>query len=172
MEFYINFVKMYPLQSSFVQFAILGFFGEFISFFFKRKLKNIGNIPQIILKIVAWGVLGIIIKMGFTGCRGALDSLIEHGIFFNLKDGTFFYSFSLSTLTNIFFGPQMMLFHRFEENIIMGKKDFKGIEFSILSLLWFWIPAHTITFLLPKDFQIGVAALWSVVLGIILSVKR
>ncbi len=115
MENYINFVKMYPLQSSFIQFAILGFFGEFISFL---------------------------------------------------------YSFSLSTLTNIFFGPQMMLFHRFEENIIMAKKDFKGIEFSILSLLWFWISAHTITFLLPKDFQMGMSVLWSVVFGIILSVKR
>jgi hypothetical protein len=35
-------------------------------------------------------------------------------------------------------------------------------------MIWFWIPAHTITFSLPTDFQIGLAALWSVVLGVIL----
>ena len=66
----------------------------------------------------------------------------------------------------------MMFFHRLEENIIMGKRDFKVMEFPLLSLLWFWIPAHTFTFLLPKDYQIGIAAIWSIVLGIILSIKK
>ncbi len=34
----------------------------------------------------------------------------------------------------------------------------------------FWIPAHTITFLLPPDFQVLFAALLGIVLGVILSV--
>lgn len=172
MDKYLDFVKTYPLISSFIHFAILGFLGEVVSYSLRKKLKNIGNTFQIILKILAWGVLGIIIKMGFTGCKGSLKALIESGLFFDLKEGTFLYAFFLSSLTNIFFGPQMMLFHRLEENLIMGKKDFRGIEFSLLSLLWFWIPAHTFTFLLPKDFQIGIAALWSIVLGIILSFRK
>jgi hypothetical protein len=37
-----------------------------------------------------------------------------------------------------------------------------------MSLLWFWIPAHSVTFALPKPYQIGLAAIWSVALGIIL----
>jgi hypothetical protein len=35
--------------------------------------------------------------------------------------------------------------------------------------VWFWIPAHTLTFALPKDFQVGLAALWSFMLGLLLS---
>ena len=34
----------------------------------------------------------------------------------------------------------------------------------------FWIPAHTITFLLPPDMQVLFAALCSVVLGLFLSI--
>jgi hypothetical protein len=34
----------------------------------------------------------------------------------------------------------------------------------------FWIPAHTITFLLPAEFQVLFAASLSIVLGILLSV--
>lgn len=172
MNKYLDFVKTYPLISSFIQFAILGFLGEVISYSLRKKLKNIGNIFKVILKIVAWGILGIIIKMGFTGTKGSLKALIDSNMFFKINEGTFLYAFSLSVITNIFFGPQMMLFHRLEENLIMGKKDFKGIEFSLISLIWFWIPAHTFTFLLPKDYQIGIAALWSIVLGIILSFRK
>ena len=35
---------------------------------------------------------------------------------------------------------------------------------------FFWIPAHTITFLLPAEFQVLFAAMLSVVLGLILAV--
>lgn len=41
---------------------------------------------------------------------------------------------------------------------------------ALYSLLWFWIPAHTLTFMLAETFRIGLAALWSVVLGIILGI--
>ncbi|MEO0289160.1 MAG: hypothetical protein ABIN00_05945 [candidate division WOR-3 bacterium] len=172
MDKYLHFVKTYPLISSFIQFAVLGFLGEVISYSIRKRLKDIGNLFQIILKILGWGILGIMIKMGFTGSKGSLKALIENNMFFHIKEGTLLYAFSLSSLTNLFFGPQMMLFHRLEENLIMGKKDFKGIEFSLISLIWFWIPAHTFTFLLPKDYQIGIAALWSIVLGIILSFRK
>ena len=36
----------------------------------------------------------------------------------------------------------------------------------------FWYPAHTITFLLPGDFQVLFAAFLGVVLGLILSIKK
>jgi hypothetical protein len=35
---------------------------------------------------------------------------------------------------------------------------------------FFWIPAHTITFILPSQFQVLFAALLGIVLGVILSV--
>ncbi|MGE3063292.1 MAG: hypothetical protein AB7T10_06620 [bacterium] len=169
MAFYLSFVKANPLLSAFIQFGILGFLGEVVSYFItKRPLKEIGNWIQIILKMLAWGILGIIIKYGFTGMRGFLNNLIEHNMMMYMKNGTILYAFFLSVFTNIIFGPQMMTFHRVEENIIMKRQGFQGIENSFKTLIWFWIPAHTVTFALPVDYQIGLAALWSVVLGVIL----
>ena len=69
---------------------------------------------------------------------------------------------------NILFGPQMMTFHRVTDNLIMKTRGFGGLEKSFMTLLWFWIPAHTVTFLLPEDFRIGLEALWSVALGVLM----
>jgi hypothetical protein len=37
------------------------------------------------------------------------------------------------------------------------------------TILWFWIPAHTITFSLPPEYRVLLAAYLGIVLGIILS---
>jgi uncharacterized membrane-anchored protein len=58
--------------------------------------------------------------------------------------------------------------HRILDNLIARKVNWKYIDKGLLSLLWFWIPAHTVTFTLPRPYQIGLAAVWSVMLGIIL----
>ena len=80
----------------------------------------------------------------------------------------FLKAFTLSTFTNLQFGIFMVVFHRVLDNIIVKVKNWKGLEKGMLCMIWFWIPAHTITFMLPRDFQIGLAALWSVALGILL----
>ena len=58
------------------------------------------------------------------------------------------------------------------DNLIMREWNFKGIDLALKSLAWFWIPAHTLTFALPPAFQIGLAALWGVVLGFILGFAK
>jgi hypothetical protein len=40
------------------------------------------------------------------------------------------------------------------------------------TILWFWIPAHTITFCLPAEFRIIMAAGLSVCLGAILAFAK
>ncbi|GAB1456387.1 hypothetical protein MASR2M48_16950 [Spirochaetota bacterium] len=47
------------------------------------------------------------------------------------------------------FGPLLMTLHRTTDNIISGTKGYKGIEKSLATLAWFWVPAHTVTFALP-----------------------
>jgi len=61
-----------------------------------------------------------------------------------------------------------VIIHRISDNAVMRVKNWDNIDKGLLSLLWFWLPAHTLTFMLPKPFQIGLAAVWSVVLGLIL----
>jgi hypothetical protein len=73
---------------------------------------------------------------------------------------------------NLQFGLFLVLMHRYLDNIIERKKNWKNIDKGFYSLLWFWIPAHTITFILPKEFQIGLAAVWSLALGLILGFYR
>jgi len=168
-EIYIEFVKKYLLFSAFIQFMILGMIGEYIGMWIeKKKVFNPYSIKKVILKMIAWGILGIVIKFAFTGFFGFTDSLLKKGLIPNIFKNSILYALITSMFTNTLFGPQMMLFHRFTDNIIMKTKSYKGIGKSILTLIWFWIPAHTITFILPPHLQIGLAALWSIVLGIIL----
>ncbi len=62
--------------------------------------------------------------------------------------------------------------YRLEDNLIAGQWHWGGLARPWFSLVWFWIPAHTLTFSLPPDYQLGLAALWSVVLGVILGWRR
>jgi hypothetical protein len=173
MDTYISWVSGNPILSAAIQFGILGTIGELISYYIRSKsLSGFGNVSQVILKILGWALLGIIIKYGFAGMKGFTDALLTNGLLPQLLNSGVIYAFTLSVLTNIFFGPQMMAFHRFTDNLISGHKGFKGIEKAWFTLIWFWIPAHTITFSLPKDYQIGLAALCSLALGIILGLAN
>jgi hypothetical protein len=169
MNGYIAWVTGHPLWSAAAQFAVLGTLGEVLSLLVRRKpLAALGGWRRGILKVAAWGLLGIVIKYGFTGMKGFVDALISKSLLPQASHGSVLWAFMVSTFTNLFFGPQMMFFHRLEDCLIAWKWDLAGLKKAWLTLLWFWIPAHTVTFSLPTEYQIGLAALWSVALGLIL----
>jgi hypothetical protein len=170
---YTKWVATNPLLSAMIQFAILGTLGEIISFSLKlKKIALPSSWWQLILKMFAWAILGVLIKLAFTGMKGFALALIEHGFLpLSFKEGLG-WALTVSVLTNLLFGPQMMAIHRLEDNLITGQKGFSGLQRSWWTLIWFWIPAHTLTFLLPPDLQIGLAALWSLVLGLLLAFMR
>ncbi len=173
METYLQWVTTYPILSAAVQFSLLGTLGEIISTSIQqRKLALPGNWWQVIAKMFAWALLGVIIKYGFTGMRGFTRALVEHHLLPAFFAQGFGWALAVSLLTNTFFGPQMMAFHRLEDNLILGQKGFQGITRAWGTLVWFWIPAHTLTFLAPVDVQIGLAAAWSLVLGVIMGLTR
>jgi peptidoglycan/LPS O-acetylase OafA/YrhL len=70
------------------------------------------------------------------------------------------------------FGPWVIILHRLFDNFIYGKflVPTDGLKGALLTLVWFWIPAHSVTFYLPPDQQITLAAIWSFVLGLILGI--
>lgn len=171
METYIGLVKAYPLLMAAIQFAILGLSGEILAYMLREKRLAIPfTIPKIFAKMIAWAILGIVIKYGFVLIKGGVASWIDHGLIPVLCREGLAWAILVSVTTNAVFGPPMMFFHRIEDNIIDGKKGFDGIEKSLKTLIWFWPVAHTFTFLLPTDYQIGIAALWSVVLGVIMGI--
>ncbi len=173
MDTYLEFVRANPLLSAAVQFGILGTLGEIISLSLRKKrLAMPGKLWQVAAKAIAWSLLGVIIKYGFTGMKGFTQALLDHQLLPTFMASGNGWAFAVSVLTNVFFGPQMMFFHRIEDNIILGEWNFKGMSTALWTLLWFWIPAHTVTFSLPVDWQIGLAALWSIVLGVILGYAK
>lgn len=175
MDWYVQWVTSQPMASAAVQFGILGTLGEVVSHTLRTGKIGLPNKPlEMLGKLLAWALLGVVIKYGFTMMKGAVLALIEHGLLPGFCSEGIGWAFSVSVITNVFFGPQMMYFHRVEDNLILRRWNFTGIETALKTLIWFWIPAHTITFALPKEFQIGLAAIWSVALGVILglSIKK
>jgi hypothetical protein len=173
MASYFEWVMNYPLLSSAVQFGILGTLGEIISCsIVKKQFALPGKWLQIGAKVLAWALLGIIIKCGFAGMKGFTRALLDHHVLPIICTSGIGWAFAVSILTNTFFGPQMMFFHRLEDNLIMREWKFTGLTRAWWTLLWFWIPAHTITFSLPVEYQIGLAAVWSIVLGLILGLAK
>lgn len=171
MNYYTQWVSANPILSAVIQFMILGTIGEIIPHCLrKKKIINPFKTNELILKAVGWALLGIIIKYGFTGMRGFTSALFEHNLLPDFLRNAIGTAFSISVLTNIFFGPQMMAFHRLTDNLILRQWNFSGLKKAWWTLIWFWIPAHTITFLLPVDYQIGLAAIWSIALGFILGI--
>ena len=69
---------------------------------------------------------------------------------------------------NLQFGPFLVIMHRVLDNLAAGQSNWKGINKGLYCLLWFWIPAHTVTFLMPTDLRILMAAVWSLALGLLL----
>ena len=88
---------------------------------------------------------------------------------------------------NYSFGIVMMGFHKMtDKNIEIKSRGEKAssvsdisrqidwtsfINFTVMKTIpFFWVPAHTITFMLPPEYQIVMAAYLSVALGIILGI--
>lgn len=173
METYAAWVSQNPILSAAIQFAILGTLGEVISASLQAKRPALPcTTLQLLGKVFAWALLGVIIKYGFAGMKGFTAALLEHKLLPAFLGSSIGWAFAVSTFTNVLFGPQMMAFHRLEDNLILRRKGFAGITTAWKTLLWFWIPAHTVTFSLPTDYQIGLAALWSLALGVIMGLTK
>ncbi|HUW92575.1 MAG TPA: hypothetical protein VMV74_05390, partial [Bacteroidales bacterium] len=113
-------------------------------------------------------------------------SVMDGGI----TPGKVFLAFSISFFLNVFYAPVLMVTHRISDLHIaatggtvagfftrpdiaklFGEIDWKTMWGFVLkkTIPVFWIPAQTVTFLLPAEFQILFAAILSTVLGVILA---
>jgi hypothetical protein len=172
MENLIHFLREYPILSSAVQVAILGTFGEILSLRIRTgRWSFFGPGPsRLIQKIIVWAFLGISFKYAFAGFSGFITAICDKGFWFAAAtEKGLLQAFSISLYMNLIFGPVMMLFHRWTDNFIeKTPMNWSSLEKAWKTLIWFWIPAHTITFSLPFHFQVSLAALWAVALGLIL----
>lgn len=172
MSEYARWVSENLILSSFLQFAVLGTLGEVLGGAIAKRKASGGSL-ELLAKALVWGLLGIVIKYSFTGFKGFLAALVEHRMLPSAcVESRILRAFSLSFLNNALFGPLLMTTHRTTDNLIARTRGYAGLDKSLSTLAWFWLPAHTLTFALPPDFQVGLAALWSVALGVIMGFTK
>ncbi len=191
--------QRFPLWMAFLKFGILATFGEMLGLRIKKGYycsKEFGLFP----KFIVWGLLGMWIALAMNVFREGIPSFMDKAACFDgvkkAMDGDFCLlklagAFCISLMMNTSFAPVFMTIHKISD---MHIASYQGSAFCLLrpvhvgehirNLDWdtqwnfvfkktiplFWIPAHTLTFCLPGDFQVLFAALCGVVLGLFLSV--
>ena len=197
-HFYLDFNHAHGMVMAFIKFAILATLGEVIGQRIKTGKyfqPGFGILPRMIV----WGFLGLTIKIAFLifatgtpvlleylGMKGALSAFSEP-----LGGKKIMVAFFTSSAMNLVYAPVMMTFHKITDNHILSTggtlrgffspipigKIFVNLNWDVMwnfvfkkTIPFFWIPAHTITFLLPPDWQVLFAALLGIALGTILAV--
>ena len=167
-------------MAAFIQFMILGMLGEVLSTVVRTGEKRYPfSAAKTALKMIGWGFLGVYIKVMFLTGTAGIKALATYGYLpkFVLAPVGFgqelFKAFAVSTLLNVFLGPSMMIIHRVTDNAIDRLLDgqsmgWAGLDRSLKTLIWLWIPLHTFTFTQAKELRIGIAALLSLLLGLVL----
>jgi hypothetical protein len=196
-EAYYQYNLEHGILMSFIKFFLLATLGEVIGLRIKTGRyyqQGFGLLPR----AVVWGFLGITIHMAFTIFAAGTPIFLEKAGFENasgllqeeLSWRKVLVSFSISTALNLFYAPVMMTFHKITDIHILENGGslrgcFRPIPFARIfheinwEVQWnfvfkrtiplFWIPAQTITFLLPEEFRVLFAAFLGIILGVLLA---
>jgi len=184
----------YPYLMGFIKTAILASLGERLVH--RIKTGSYFGDKGIVLKFIVWGFLGMVFVIIFKlFASGVASAQVAH-LLPSIQNTSFLASLltalMISILMNLFFAPTFMLFHRITDRYIeLGEGNIYKIihvkfmdvthhidfhqflNFIVLKTIpLFWIPAHTITFLLPENYRVLMAAYLSVILGILLSIPK
>lgn len=180
--------EIHPYLTGFVKFAILATMGELLAL---RIVTGDWKKPTgLIFRTFIWGFLGMTFVLMFPLYVTGVGSAVHMGLLPNVgKLGSAFFT---SALINLGYAPTFMAFHRITDTFIdMGeghldqilkvkltdvvrKIDWNGyVSFVVLKTVpIFWIPAHTITFMLPSQYHVVFAAFLSIALGGILGFAK
>ena len=173
----------HPYIMGFIKFALLATAGELIAAFIKTGKITVPC--KIIWRFVIWGVIGVWISFMMTVYKFAAAYMMTEGKLPGVGITPLFALFT-SVLMNTSFGPTFMAVHKISDkmlemsankeklslkNAVLGVDWSNFVSFTILKTVpFFWIPAHFVTFMLPSEYQVIMAAALSIALGIILSI--
>ncbi|MFZ4740427.1 MAG: Mpv17/PMP22 family protein [Bacteroidales bacterium] len=152
----------------------------------------LGITIKLAFDIFSIGIPGFLEKS--CSITGVADAMKTKDIFDAIANGMgttrFLAALCISTAMNLIYAPIMMTFHKITDTHIVDNGGtlsgfFRKIKMGeILSKInwnvqwnfvfkktipFFWIPAHTITFMLPVEYRVAFAAVLGIALGIILS---
>ncbi|WP_459908087.1 hypothetical protein [Desulfotomaculum defluvii] len=176
----------HPFSMGFVKFVFLATVGELIAARISNGLWLLP--PKILARALIWGLIGAVLAFMLKIYSGGVKVALAAGVLPG-AESLFLKALLTSAVMNITFGPVMMGFHKMTDKYLelkargAGQLDVKAvaratdwegfISFVVLRTIpIFWIPAHTITFMLPAEYQTMMAAALSIALGIILSLRE
>jgi hypothetical protein len=185
-EAFINFTSTYKLLGGFLKFSVLATMGELLA---RRVDKGEWTFSSFFVRrAVIWGLLGMVITIIFGIYSAGVINLQASGIL-PFEGVSLAFAFFTAALMNITFAPTFMYTHRISDTFLdmksEGVKDLNltkvvkridtasFVTFVVMKTIpYFWIPAHTLTFLLPSEYRILAAAMLSIALGLILTVAK
>ena len=183
-QIFIQWTSSHPYWMGFFKFALLATMGEILALRIAHRgwKRSVG----MVWKIIVWGILGVLITFMFSFYSAGVSIIMASAA--TLLNNSFLsmlvQAFLTSLLMNLTFGIVFMAGHRLSDTYIemrfKQKKpslkelvhavDWEGfLAFVVFkSIPLFWIPAHTLTFLLPASYRVVTAAYLSIILGLIL----
>jgi len=184
---FINFTIEHKYIGGFIKFFILATLGELLAI---RITTSNWKLPSgVLYRALIWGFLGMVITLFFAIFQNGVKGVMAINLLPN-SNSKFLFAFFSSAATNMTFGPVMMAFHRVTDTYIdmkyenkkekvtikkaINRVDWNGfISFVVLKTIpIFWIPAHTITFMLPGQYTVVTAAMLSLALGAIMAFSK
>lgn len=192
-KIFVAVTKNHPYFMGFCKFGILATMGELLA---SRIGIGRWNRPSgLIYRSIVWGLIGMMIVLMFEVFSSGVVSASAKGLLMDSNEGAlakFIIPFFISAIMNLTFAPAFMIAHRISDTYIdltCGKGlPFNEIKLSVVlacidwqnmisfvvmrTIPFFWIPAHTIVFLLPPEYRVLVAAYLAIALGAILSYSK
>lgn len=190
---FLSATKAHPYIMGFIKVAILATMGELLAI---RIAAGDWRKPSgILFRILIWGFIGMTFVIVFDIFASGVNGAMSKGLLPNMSEGIaskLGFAFFTSAFMNLIFAPTFMAFHRVTDTFIdmgegklekiakvklkdvVGKIDWNGfISFVILKTIpVFWIPAHTITFLLASEYRVLMASFLSIAMGGILAFAK
>lgn len=181
-----DWTRDFPYLMGFVKFGILATMGELMAI---RIVNGDYKKPAgLIFRIIIWGFIGMLITLMFNVFAGGVVAA-QVGGFLPFEGSTLAFAFFTSTIMNLIFAPTFMAFHKFTDTYLDLRAETKGpvsiemitkridwygfISFVLMKTIpFFWIPAHTVTFLLEPEYRVLAAAFLSVALGALLAYSK
>lgn len=184
-EIFETMTASHPYLMGFIKFGILATLGELMAI--RLATGGYKKPAGFIWRVAIWGFIGMLITLMFNVFPGGVIASQEKGIL-PFAGNNFAFAFFTSTITNLIFAPTFMAFHRYTDTYLDLKAEKKQVSlnditnaidwnnfvsFVVLKTIpFFWIPAHTITFLLPAEYRVLAAAFLSIALGAILAIAK
>lgn len=173
----------HPYLMGFAKFFVLATLGELFAIRLNRG--DYAMPPYLLIRAIIWGIVGLMVVYTFSLYSGGVSALMEAGLL--PQAGRLWHALITSASMNLTFAPAFMAAHRISDKVLERRAEGKtGIKAAIGAIDWthfysfilgktvplFWIPAHTMTFLLPPTYRVLVAAMLSIALGLILSLTK